>query len=411
MALGGPDDAARHYELALELLPHVGDTATTVDQVDVVGLVLRASEATVAAGHPFRGLALVQDQLRQLPEDGTPEQRVRLLQALANVALLVDTGIDVLQVTTEAMNLLPDQTANPLRARLRQCARPRPTRTGIATTKRPDGPSRPSIWRTSWTCPTWPRMRRPLWPCCSNERVTPIPRDATWSEPSPRPGRPARWAPSFAACSISAPYITSKAACRRPWPTYRTAVQRATDQGRPWAPYGLDARMMTGIVAYVSGDWDDVLRVTDVSGESPPALAEAVLAAVALAVAAGRGDHRALDLLPRLRSWWERDGLRSWSERDGLIAILSGAAAIDLYGDRGELDAASAVHDDVVACVGEMWQLPDFQARIRLNGLLLGQLCAEAVRGGISERATLVRPGGRAGRERHRGWQRQPING
>ncbi len=389
MALGGPDDAARHYELALELVAQVGGTATIIDQVDVVGLVLRASEATVAAGHPFRGLALVQDQLDHLAEAGTAEQRVRLLHAVANIALLLDTGMDVLQMTTEALKLLPDEPAGPLRARLLSVhAR------AHADRRRDDEAARwarealdlakvfdlSDVAADAATTLAWLEQRAGD-PNASRRNL-----ERTISE--------ARAAGEVGA-ELRSLYNLGTAhyeAGRMPEAlvAFQTAMQRAHDNGRPWAPYGVDARMMLGVVGYVNGDWDDVLRITDISSESPPALAEAALAAVALAVAAGRGNLQALDLLPRLRSWWERDGLRSWWERDGLIAILSGTAAIDLYGDRGDIDAATAVHDDVVASVGEMWQSPDFQARIRLSGLLLGQLSAEAARSGISRRAWLV---------------------
>jgi DNA-binding CsgD family transcriptional regulator len=135
-------------------------------------------------------------------------------------------------------------------------------------------------------------------------------------------------------------------------------------------------------------------------------MAEAALAAVSMSVAAGRGDQRGLDLLEHIRPWWERDGM---------IAILSGGAAVDLLGDRRRVDAAQKSYDDIVASVGELWQLRDFQARIRLSGLMLGQLSAVASRSGVVERADLARRGvelseaaSRAtaysgGRVRHRG--------
>ena len=72
MAVGGPDEAARHYELALELLADP-DVAAGVDEdveegerIDRVDLATRACAAAVSAGHLFRALALAQDQLRVL---------------------------------------------------------------------------------------------------------------------------------------------------------------------------------------------------------------------------------------------------------------------------------------------------------------------------------------------------------
>ena len=165
---------------------------------------------------------------------------------------------------------------------------------------------------------------------------------------------------------------------------YSATAARARETGRPWAPYGVDARIMVAIVAHVTGDWELVKRTVDVTGESPPGMSEAALAAAGLAIAAGRGERSALDVLPALRPWWERDGM---------IGVITAAAAIDLYGDAGELDAATEIYDDVVAAVAAVWQQPYFQARVRLAALLLGHLAAEAARSGSAERAGLAARG------------------
>ncbi len=140
-------------------------------------------------------------------------------------------------------------------------------------------------------------------------------------------------------------------------------------------------RVMRSLVEYVTGDWDESRRLADVSGETCPALAEAYLNAVGLAVAAGRGDASALPLLGVLRGWWEREGL---------IGVLSGGTAIDLHGDLGDLAAATEAHRDVIETLSGVWESPTFQAQIRLNALLLGQLANEASRVGRDERATLA---------------------
>lgn len=165
---------------------------------------------------------------------------------------------------------------------------------------------------------------------------------------------------------------------------YRLGTDLARSIGRPWAPYGLDSRVRAGLVAYQSGDWATADHIVDVSGQAPPGMAEAALAAVSMCVAAGRGDERGLDLLAHIRPWWGRDGM---------IAILSGGAAIDLHGDRGRLGEAQAAYDDIVASVGELWQLRDFQARIRLSALVLVQLAAAAPRSSTAEGADLARRG------------------
>jgi DNA-binding CsgD family transcriptional regulator len=113
-------------------------------------------------------------------------------------------------------------------------------------------------------------------------------------------------------------------------------------------------------------------------------MSEAALAAAGLSVAAGRGERSALELLPALRPWWERDGM---------IAVITAGAAIDLFADAGDLDAATAIYDDVVTTVAGVWQQPWFQARIRLAGLMLGHLATEAARSNAEERAALAARG------------------
>ena len=103
MSVGGPGEAAQHYELALSLLGEPG--LALDDDLDRLGLVIRATDAVIAAGKPHRGLALAQDQLARLPPDTSAEDRVRLLLAFARAALVVDTNVNALQITTEAMAL------------------------------------------------------------------------------------------------------------------------------------------------------------------------------------------------------------------------------------------------------------------------------------------------------------------
>ena len=120
------------------------------------------------------------------------------------------------------------------------------------------------------------------------------------------------------------------------------------------------------------------------SGESPPELAEALLTATGLTVAAGRGDAGAADLLASLRPWWHRDGL---------IAVTSGAAFIDVMGNEGDAEKAGAIYDEVVAAVSGLWHRHDFQARVRLGALLLGQLASAAAHAGVAERGALTHRG------------------
>jgi DNA-binding NarL/FixJ family response regulator len=65
---------------------------------------------------------------------------------------------------------------------------------------------------------------------------------------------------------------------------------------------------------------------------------------------------------------------------------VSGSAAIDIFGDRGDLDQALAIHDDVVDEVSRLWQNTLFQARVRLGALMIGQLASASAHASAAER-------------------------
>ncbi len=383
MDVGGPDEALGHFELALELLAQ-GDR---IAGVDMVGLTMKAADAAVAAGHAYRALALVQEQLSCLVANTEAEalQRARLLMAVAGVGLIVDADIDVLQATSEAMRLVPAEPPTALRARV------------LNMHSRANAHLRRDVEAARFAGKAL-RMARDLdLPDVMAEAKTTL---ARLDERAGDPESSLRTLQHTVAGARAAGEMSAElrglfslgglhyelGRLDQARTIYTDAALRSRGRGRPWAPYGFDARVMSAITAYAMGDWDDVLRIIDVSGESPPRLAEAVLAAMGLSVAAGRGESRAVEVLPSIQASWHLDGL---------IAVLAGAAAIDLLGDAGDLAAATAVHDDVVAMVGQLWDKPDFLARIRLSGLLLGQLGSETSRVGEAQRRQLARRGDR----------------
>jgi predicted ATPase len=113
MAVAGPDEAARHYELALELA-----TDTDIEGIDVVELTAKACEAALAAGQTYRALALARDQLRATSPDTHPHARLRLLRVKASVAIVADAGADPLMNTSEALELLEKHPDDTLRAQI-----------------------------------------------------------------------------------------------------------------------------------------------------------------------------------------------------------------------------------------------------------------------------------------------------
>jgi DNA-binding CsgD family transcriptional regulator/tetratricopeptide (TPR) repeat protein len=386
MAVGGPDEAARHYELALELLadPDVAagvrdhdDDDETIDQVD---LATCACAAAVSAGHVFRALALAQDQLRVLPPDATAVDRARMLLTVASTALLTDSRVDVLALTTEAVGLLPPEAPLVLRAQILNIhARANADRARDDDAARWAGEAQTlarEIGRLDIAVDAATTLARILDRAGDPEKSQ-VALVAAVAEARSSGEVSAELRSLFNLAGLHYELGEVPEALE----IYQQTWQRARQAGLPWGPYGLEARSMTATAAYIVGDWDLAVQTADIAGESPPDLAEALLNAMSMEVAAGRGRVERLQVLSQLRPWWLRDGL---------VAIISGAAAIDLHGQLGDLQAAMATHADTLTSVSTVWQTPVWAARIRLDSLLLGHLAAAAAHVTSAERSELA---------------------
>lgn len=375
MAVAGPDEAARHYELALQLA-----TDTGLDDVDMVELTAKACEAALAAGQTYRALALARDQLLITSPDTSPHARLRLLRVTASIAIVADAEADALKVTTEALELLekhPDDTVRAevlaLHARALSEQRRHDEATEVATASLDLADSLGLVGVAADARTTLARLRERSGETAASQAML---EDTT---------RQARAAGDLAAELRSMfnlgtlQYESGDVASARG--SYARTERRARETGRPWAPYGLESRVFGIQAAYTMGDWDGAAALADLSHDAPPDLAEAMVRASALMVSAGRGDLSALDLLP---------SLAPHAQREGMVAVFSGFASIDLHGDRGDLAAVLTAYDDVVTTVGTMWANEDFQARIRLSALVLGHLASATATAGRQDRPGLV---------------------
>lgn len=369
-AVGGPDEAAQHYELALDLLADERLAAEVT--IDHAALVSRTAESLLLSGHPARGLALIQAHLAALPADASPTSRGHLLFALANTVMVAETRLNALDITTEALTYIPDEMA-PLRAKaLASHAR--------ALSYVEDERARPVAVEAL-------AMAESLdMPHLASEVMTTLvglenagDDDAVIEALDEVVNRAAETGAVYA--ELRGLYLLGRrrldlgqfAGARE---AFQRAVARAEETSQPWAPYGFDARFMDAQVAYITGEWDDVLRLTDVSGQQPPITPESLLAAQELMVYAGRG-VRAIEAFAReVRPHWDKDGL---------IAITAGSAMIDAYGNRGDAAAAVREHDDLVTLVSGMWR-SFFHARVRLAALVIGALASSVERLSAAER-------------------------
>ena len=369
MAAGGPDEAARHYALALDLVDAgLVQPATGGPPVDRVTVTEKAAAAAAAAGHVLRAEAIVAAQLRRTPPGTPAAERARLLIALADAAALSDSSTDLAAVAGEAVDLVPAEPPTTLRAR------------AVATYAMALAAARRDEEAVRWVDEglAMPPALRAGEPTAQLQtvmaRITERGGNAGESEQILR-----RLLDSVAGSGDAAEV---RVLYQLGWTqleqgelalalgTFRRAAQRSRELGRPFAPYGSDARVFAGLVAYQTGQWDLALSLTATEGEQPPSLAAAGLASITLAVRAGRGETAGWPaLLERVRAEWTTEGM---------VGIHSTAAAIDLHGDAGDLDQAIAVYDDLVACIATLWGSTDFQAQIRLVGLLLGQMAGAA---------------------------------
>ncbi|MEO5710154.1 MAG: AAA family ATPase [Nocardioidaceae bacterium] len=374
MSVGGPDEAARHFETALEL---VADPRVASD-LDPVDLAVKAADALIASGHPERALKLGRAQLAHLPADGSDQHRARLLMSLATGTLTLDNFGDPLELTTQALELVPDEPTV-LRAQLLSLhARAhlwhgsdedaaQQAMEALALAQKLDLPSLVADVTT-----TLAGIDDRAGDTETAQRVL-----AGIIEQAHRDGDThAELRSRYLLAGLHherGNLVAAKAA-------YHDGYVLARRIGRPWAPYGFEARLMEALVGYETGDWDDALELTMVGGQSPPPIAEAMLLGIRVLICVGRGDPASGRLLEQLRPLWPLDGL---------VGISGAGAEIEWYGGQRDVPAMIATFERAVQVVGLAWS-EGFQARIRLTALVLGHLADAAAEAPHGERTDLV---------------------
>ena len=377
MSVGGPDEAAQHFETALELS---ADPRVCELNALALGITGFGFDALMASGHPERAVKLVEAQLAHLPADAPAHHRARLLMAHASAVLTLDNAGDPLEMTTAALELVPDEPSA-MRARLLSlharahlyhgldevAAQQAMEALGLA--QKLDMPSLVADVTT-----TLAGIDDRAGDTETAQRVL-----AEVIEGAHRDGD--------VHAELRSRYLLASLHHERGDLTkareaYHAGHTLAQQIGRPWTPYGFDARLMEALVAYELGDWDAVLELTMVGGQSPPPLPEAMLLGIRAMTVVHRGDPSAEMVLEQLRPLWPIDGL---------VGISGAAAEIDWYGGQGDVARATATFWRAVEVVGLSWS-EAFQARIRLTALLLGHLADAAGRAAHADREEHVEP-------------------
>lgn len=375
MRVGGPEEAAQHYEQALTLLsdPAAGD----LTGVDVPDLVLRTADALTAAGHVPRANAVLREQLEQLPDSAPDADRGRLMTSLALGLAITDTPDDELEMARRAVELVaeasPQQRARSLAGyarilsgHLRQDDARDAATEALALTRQLD----------------MPRLSADI-----HTTLAHLDKHALVDEIGVSLREVIQQARAAGAINaeLRARYLLGRfhqdrAEFDAAVGAYAATRARGAEVGTPWAPYAFESRFMESVVLFSAGRWDDAAALVDMSGEAPPPIYEAMLDAVSAQVRAGRGEAGAAERARSVRGYWSKEGI---------VAITAATALLELAEQDGDVDLAMTTYDDVVGVLSRTWH-ERFQARLRLATQALGVLGTAAPRLSAAERAELA---------------------
>ncbi|GAA4819454.1 helix-turn-helix transcriptional regulator [Nocardioides caeni] len=381
LSVGGPEEAADHFQQAMELLEDPERRERL--GIDHSKVVVRTASALTTAGHGVRAGHLLAAQLAQLPPDAATTARARLLVEYADALAVTDSEIDPLDVATEAVAVAPDGDS-PVRAkalamlarllgsqvphRIDEAAAVATEALGIA--ERLAMPVLASELVTTLsglrvstvTGTAQEELRRSL------ERATERAIDAGAFRAELR----ARWLLG------RSHHDAGEWADAARW--FTSAIERSSAAGLHWAPFSLEARWQLAWVHYATGDWDALLAmVAELDALPGPPIPRGMVDCARLAVRSARGEDVDAELA----------GLRRFWPDEGGIATYAAGIALEQQARRGDADAALATYADVVDVLSRLWS-EQFGARVRLAAQTLAALAAAAPTASAVRRATLV---------------------
>jgi DNA-binding CsgD family transcriptional regulator/tetratricopeptide (TPR) repeat protein len=371
--VGGAEEAAQHYLQALDLW---SDTRLPDDvDLDYPRLVGLVSDALIAAGHPARAIGVVREQLDHLPADADDSVRGQLLGTLAFSLAMTESQQDPLELTREAVELVPDEPsaarAKALSVHARMLARSghfkegrEVAMTALALAERLDMPRLASDIRT-----TLVGLEKKGGP---SESLIEALRSAIAGAVDAGASNT-----ELRALLLLGNHHLDNAEFTEADDAFQQAITRARDEGIPWVPYAAEARWMHGVSLRIQGRWDDALRVLDLSREVAPPIYAALFGGTRSQILVARGDAAGLELARGLRPFWREEGL---------VAATAGAAEMEEAELRGDQGAAYATYRQVVDTLTSIWH-PLFQARVRLAATTLAAFASGASRRSATERA------------------------
>src|SRR6478672_2949895 len=264
-AIGGPDEAAQHYEQALEILadPRRGEEWDG----DLSKLVAKAADALMASGHAIRAAALVGEQLDRLAADAPPSHRSRMLSARANALVVMETDEDAVAISRQAVELAPEG-ASGLRAKvlavhariLSSHGRFEEAQTyGLEALGLAERLDLPELASEAVTTLSGLKKAGPKEALRSSLESAVTQAEQTGALHAELRGR---WLLGRSYEDWAEFDETER------W--FRSAIDRAADAGVPWAPFAFESRWQLAWVKLVRGEWDELLALCDFTGQSPP---------------------------------------------------------------------------------------------------------------------------------------------
>ena len=380
-AVGGPDEAAYHYQQALEILSgdrERGDTQLGEHGIDLSKLVVQAADALVTSGDPERAIAVIAEQLERLPADASDTWRARMLSAQASALYIteLDAETDPVALSAHAVELAPEGESG-LRARV------------LANHAKILAAYGHYLDAETVGLDALELAERLDLHELASDAITTL---SGLKKSGPKEGlREAlqeavqRAADSGAVhAELRGRFLLGRS--YEDWGEFDDAerwfasgIERASEAGLPWAPYGFEARWQLSWIHLVRGEWDRALDLFVVEGPFPPPIPRALLTSMRLQIL----QHRGEDVGARV------GGLRPFWRREGAVAIHAAAIEMVAAGRRGAPEAAVASYDEAVAVLSRIWH-EWFSARIRLAAVAVGVLAdAMAHRSGV-EREALV---------------------
>ncbi|GAA4121127.1 helix-turn-helix transcriptional regulator [Nocardioides fonticola] len=356
LAVGGPEEAAQHLLTALDLLT---DPRVEVGDLDVSKVVVRAGEALAAAGHAVRAAEVIGEQLRRLPADAPASWRARLTMGWAEALFLIESGVDLVALTAEAVALVPDDAprlrAKVLAGRARVLAAygrfEEAQAVGLEALALAERLDLADLASEAATTVSGLRNAPPeVLRAALTQAIERAESDGALHAELRGRFHLGRNHEDHGELDIALQH-------------FGAAIARARAAGVPWAPYGFESRWQAGWIHMVRGEWSLAREVLDPQGA--PRIPAAMLASVRLLLEVEQAaDDEVAAVGERARA------LRpTWTE-EGAIPISS--AAVEMHAARraGDLPAALAAYDAVVEVLSALWR-PWFSARLRLAATAL----------------------------------------